>query len=315
MIKESKSTPSIIREIFNEISRGITINLKEGRDFIIQKDINKTLYVNNVQRSLLCNLDIVFKSGENYNGNINFKSCIDSNFKKCVITIYVPEKFNRNNINKSLIHELTHLYELYQIKDIFDHSSWTKSINLYKFDRLELNKFSILMYFRDIYYASLPHEIRATISSLEIYLISFESKDPMFLRSELEKTNEWKRYESMVNFDPDSLSSDMIMEYGLKNTLYILNLFNRINNISYNLESISDVLKYFKGWKKYLNHVSLKIKIKIDKKIKEIVESKEDSLYIHEDKEIMNYEDYLKIGLREKNLEDLIDFNVNSFIL
>ena len=54
---------------------------------------------------------------------------------------------------------------------------------------------------------------------------------------------------------------------------------------------------------------------KIDKKIKEIVESKEDNLYIHEDKEIMNYEDYLKIGLREKNLEDLIDFNVNSFIL
>lgn len=57
MIKESKSTPSIIREVFNGISRGITINLKEGSDFIIQKDINKTLYVNNVQRSLLCNLD------------------------------------------------------------------------------------------------------------------------------------------------------------------------------------------------------------------------------------------------------------------
>lgn len=171
------------------------------------------------------------------------------------------------------------------------------------------------MYFRDIYYASLPHEIRATISSLEIYLISFESKDPMFLRNELEKTNEWKRYESMVNFDPDSLSSDMIMEYGLKNTLYILNLFNRINKInSKNLESISDVLKYFKVWKKYLTHISSNIKIKIDKKIKEISESKEDNLYIHEDKEIMNYEDYLKIGLREKNLEDLIDFDINSFV-
>ena len=57
MIKESKSTPSIIREVCNGISRGITITLKEGSDFIIQKDINKTLYVNNVQRSLLCNLD------------------------------------------------------------------------------------------------------------------------------------------------------------------------------------------------------------------------------------------------------------------
>ena len=40
-------------------------------------------------------------------------------------------------------------------------------------------------YFRDIYYISLPHEVRATISSIEIFLISLFTNDISILRSKL----------------------------------------------------------------------------------------------------------------------------------
>jgi hypothetical protein len=52
-------------------------------------------------------------------------------------------------------------------------------------------------YFRDIFYISLPHEVRATISSIEIFLISLFTKDIEWL----DKKN---------NFDPDKSNLEFI---------------------------------------------------------------------------------------------------------
>ena len=55
----------------------------------------------------------------------------------------VREIINDNHVNiNNIIYgfksdtELTHLYELYQIRDTFDKSSWVKSRSLNTFDRL-----------------------------------------------------------------------------------------------------------------------------------------------------------------------------------
>jgi hypothetical protein len=172
-------------------------------------------------------------------------------------------------------------------------------------------------YFRDIFYISLPHEVRATISSIEIFLISLFTKDTDILKNELKKTTEWDRYESIRNFDPDELLTNLITDYSSNNVIRMLNIFNKINNINFTLKEESDILRYFKGWKKYLNRVSEKMYSKIEKKIIEISnkESNNHDIYeTHEDKNILSYDDHRKRNLREKNLSELLSFNINDFL-
>jgi hypothetical protein len=164
---------------------------------------------------------------------------------------------------------------------------------------------------------SLPHEVRATISSIEIFLISLFTKDIEILRDELKKTTEWNRYESIRNFDGDKLSQNLINDYNSDNVIRMLNIFNKINNINFILKKESDINKYFKGWEKYLNRVSEKIHSKIEKKIIEISnkEPNDNEIYEeHEDKNILSYDEHRKKNLREKNLSDLLFFNINDFL-
>jgi hypothetical protein len=159
--------------------------------------------------------------------------------------------------------------------------------------------------------------IRATISSIEIFLISLFTKDPDILRNELKKTTEWNRYESIRDFDPEQLSNHLINDYKPNNVIRMLNIFNKINNINFILKNESDILRYFKGWKKYLNRVSEKMYSKIEKKIIEI-SNKEPyggEIYeTHEDKNILSYEDHRKKNRRERNLSYLLSINVNDFL-
>ena len=324
MINESRSTPSIIRVIFNEIKKDLDSILDSNKSNLISININKNEPVNNKIVSLKSNqkIDIKFDTiNDKYNGNINFLSCIKSNFENCIISLSIPNSPEKSRVYKSLIHELTHLYELYQVKDIFYSTSWIKSKRLSDFDTSDFNTSdfndkSLIRYFRDIYYVSLPNEVRATISSIEIFLICLITKDPNTLKSELEKTTEWNRYESIRDFNPTEYSSDLIMEYGSKNTIEIINNFNKINNINYTIKTISDIIKYFNGWKKYLNDVAIKMNKKINKKIIEISnrENKDEDSYLHEDKDIIiSYKSYLKENRRENNLHDLTFPNINDY--
>jgi hypothetical protein len=70
-----------------------------------------------------------------------------------------------------------------------------------KFDNLELNKYSLVRYFRDVFYASLPHEIRSNLSSLEVFILSLETKDKVSIEKELKNTSEWSRYEALNSFN------------------------------------------------------------------------------------------------------------------
>lgn len=319
MINESRGTPSLIREVFNEIKKDLDGLLKSNISNSISIVINKNLLVNNEQVELKSNLKIVIDFDPmsiGYNGNINFLSCIKSDFKECIISLSIPNDPDNKKVYKSLIHELTHLYELYQIKDIFYSTSWQKSISLSDFDKTSIKPY--LEYFRDIFYISLPHEVRATISSIEIFLISLFTKDVNILKTELEKTTEWNRYESIRDFDPYKISSNLIADYKSNNVIRMLNVFNKINNINFQLKVESDIFRYFKGWKKYLKRVSKKMYSKIEKKIIEISNNRETydgEIYeTHIDKMILSYEDYRKNGRREKNLADILFPDINDFL-
>jgi hypothetical protein len=321
MLNESKGTPDIVREIIIENSNNI--------NSIISKKVNQTLKIN-INRevkqekrivSLNCNLSINFhfKNIKNYNGSINFKECIDSLFSNCEINLYIPNmNISKLKVYKSLSHELTHLYELYQIKDLFNRSSWIKSLNLNNFDKLNLN-IGLIQYFRDIFYASLPHEIRANLSSLEVFLIGLMSNDESYLRSELEKTTEWSRYKAISDFNPDLFLKDLIMKYNLNFVLRAFNLFNKVLDIkSKKINNYDDLNKYFKNWKRYFSDISKKYKHKIDSKIKEIVNKDTNNdkygIEIYEDK-ILKYNDYLnnKQNNREIKLDELLKIDYKDY--
>jgi len=194
-VNESRGTPSIIKEIFNDIKIELDDILKSNISNSISIDIDKNLLINNKQLNLKSSLKIlfVFKNTTQYNGNINFLTC----------------------------------------------------------------------------------------------------------------------------FDPDELSTNLINDYSSNNVIRMLNIFNKINNINFILKKESDIIKYFKGWKKYLNRVSEKMYSKIEKKIIEISNKNpnNDEIYeTYEDKNILSYDEHRKKNLREKNLSELLSFNINDFI-
>ena len=322
-INESKGTPDIVREIINENSDTINDILVNKIDKILNIKINKSVIINgkNKPKTLTCNLNIsfIFKNVFNYNGNINFNNCIKSNFENCLITLILPNQNIKNiNVYKSLSHELTHLYELYQIKDVFNTSSWMKSLYLVHFDELKLNQ-NLITYFRDLFYASLPHEIRANLSSIEVFLLDLDTKDKKILKSELIKTTEWDKYNAINSFNPTKYTNDLVLNYGLNFSIRVFNLFNKVTkNKSKPIKSEEDLLSYFNKWKKYFIDISKDYKYRIDSKLDEISNrTNNNNLYIIEkhDDVILSYSDYLNDISENRDilLDELLKIDFNNY--
>jgi hypothetical protein len=304
MINESKGTPDIIKDIVNENSATINKIIENGINDNISINIDKSINLGHKIVSLKCYLNIYFHFNKYYNGNIKFEKCIESNFKDCEINIFIPKNFEKIRVYKSIVHELTHLYELYQIKDIFDKTSWIKSRNLNIYDTVSNSK-GLIRYFRDIFYSSLSHEIRSNLSSLHIILIGLKSKDESYLRSMIEKTSEWSRYKAISEFNPKGYLTDLINNYDLEFVINSFNLFNNVLEIKFKtIESKEDLLKYFNNWKKYFIEISNKYEYKINKKISDVIESDSDEYgtEIYEDK-ILKYCDYLNDNQHNRDLK------------
>lgn len=316
MINESKGTPDIVKEIINENSKSINSIILNKVNKSLSLEINKRF--NKKSLNCILNINFFFKDVENYNGNIKFQKCIDSEFKDCEINISIPKNdIKKLNVYKSLSHELTHLYELYQIKDIFDKTSWRKSINLNIYDD-EMKSSGLIKYFRDIFYASLQHEIRSNLSSLGIFLIGLRSKDEKYLRDELKKTTEWSRYKAISEFNPKNYLIDLLNRYDLDFIINSFNTFNQVLEISANpIVNKEQLLRYFNNWKRYFSHISKKYKSKIDSKIKDVIENDENEYgtEIYEDK-ILKYSDYLQDDIsnsREVKLDELLKIDYLSY--
>jgi hypothetical protein len=300
MINESKGTPNILREIINDNHEEMNKYISSGKTTAFFLEMDKNTYIEQTKnkRKFKCKLHIFFNFTDDiyYNGNINFEQCIDSKFEDCEINITIPKKdTNKLKVYKSLLHELTHLYELYQIKDFFEKSSWIKSRNLNTFDIIGkgINN-GLIRYFRDIYYSALTHEIRANISSLEVFLFGLQSKDEEYIRRELISTSEYNRYHNISSFDPEIYINDLMNKYGLSFIIRSFNLFNKILNINININNKDDLNRYFKKWKKYFTKISKEYKSKIDSMIKDLLKDDTDSRYVLEqhDDRIFKYSDY-----------------------
>lgn len=300
---EKKGTPDIVDDTISNID--------------IRNYIKTGLKININDVKLKADIIILFKSGTNYYGNVNYKEILDSNFEKCSIDINYPNEYNISNIIKTLTHELTHIYELYQIKDIFHKTKWgwTESlIKTKKQDEISNN----IRYFRDILYLSLPHEINARVSSLFRYLY-MECKDGYSkeqIIDVLKKTNEWQNYLNINDFSVIELIN------GLKITFkddydFLFFIFNELNSnsgINFKINNINDLNIYLDRFNKMVKKQNKKYYKKMIKVVDRIYnELNTDIEYrTYEILGSVNLDEYIKEDLRNERityLEEMIYFN------
>ena len=204
MLLESKGTPDILLNIITKYDSEIIYSSKNLTTLLI--DINEV--------DLVASLTINFKKNDsknNFSGDLNFDDCINSNFKNCIINLNVSY-FNKSLIIKSLMHELTHLYELYKIKDIYTKSKWNRMKVLYD-TRKQINNNS-LFYFIDIFYLSLSFEVNARVSSVYTYLSDKKIKDIDILKKFLVETIEWQNMLNLKNFEYKQLYTYLWVRQG-----------------------------------------------------------------------------------------------------
>ena len=129
----------------------------------------------------------------------------------------------------------------------------------------------------------------------------------------LEKTSEWSRYRSISEFNPEQYLFDLLNNYDLDFILNSFNLFNKVLEIKYKpIQNKENLIKYFNNWKRYFIDISNKYEFKINKKIKEVIESEDDEYgtEIYEDK-ILKYSDYLNDTQHNRDLKISKLLNIN----
>lgn len=284
LLLEKMGTPDIILSIVNKYEEKILECIKNY----------KSINININEIDLKSNLIINFKQNDEFGGNINFKECIDSNFQNCIINIFYPSFVDLSKIIKFLSHELTHLYELYQIKNIFYDSKWLRSKAL--LDTKYMNIFYTFHYFRDIFYLSLPHEINARLSSLYKYLLDSKLKDKNDLMKILKKTTEWQNFLNLKNFDNKKCYEDLIIDYNSdKKLLYeLFNIFNINMKIKTTVNSDTDVFNYLKNSKKYFKKVASRYKKKMLKILNRSIEDNLNENFLIEIWSIKKYSNHIE---------------------
>lgn len=224
--------------------------------------------INIKEISLIKEINIVISHiKENY--HTKFRATTLDPFNGLSIEFDIPDisKINWNYLHEIILHELTHLYEFYNILlnnrklPIYD------KIKKGLINTINQDNIDIFSYFRNIIYLSLDNELNARVSQTYIYLKNLKTNDKDILEKSLEKSNAWRKMEKIISFNPKNYTNDLIKSIGETFTLILINEFNRelINNgFNYNTDLLTnkeDILNYFKIWNKKLKYKMVKEKL------------------------------------------------------
>ena len=308
MILEKRGTPDILKEIIKENYYNIQAILNSNNNGNLKLDIDKSAQLETKIVYLKCNLTINFelKIGNNYTGNINYLSIIENNFNSCIIDVFLPINPTLKQTLSALSHELLHLYELYQIKDIFEKTRWNDTTIISDIEKMNIMSYSTIRYFKDLFYLSLPYEIRARITSLHFHLLSLRSNNEDILLKELKDTKEWKYFKMLENFDIDKYYNLLLKEMDIDSAINIFNFFNEKLKINFKIDTKDDLLNYFNSSKKYFNKIANYYKKKINKIIKDL--TNETFEYIHHDRHLLSFEELMELKITEKEKD--IDYKL-----
>jgi hypothetical protein len=305
MILEKRGTPDILKEIIKENYNNIQTILSNNKNYSLLLNIDKSAQLENKIVYLKCNLTINFnfETRYKYTGDINYLSIIESDFKNCIINIFLPINSRIEETLSALSHELLHLYELYQIKNIFNKTKWQDIQILDNIEKMEIYNYNSIKYFKNLFYLSLPHEIRARVTSLHFHLLSLRSNNEDILLKELEDTKEWKYFKMLENFDIDKYYYLLLKEMDVDSAINIFNFLNEKIKINFKIDTENDILNYLSRSKKYFNKISHLYKKKVNRIIKDLTNQTFE--YIHHDRYILSFEELIeaKIVSRQKDID------------
>jgi len=303
-IFEKMGTPNIIKYIIDDNIKNIITSINNSS--ILKISINN--------RKLKADIYINFLLSSNYKGSIDYNNCISSDFKNCNIKVNYINNYDLSNVLKTLTHELTHIYELYNVKDIIKTTKWKwqDALNNTK----KQDNYGLIKYLRDVVYLSLPQELNARVSSIYFFLSyqcnSSMSKQDMIII--LKKSNEWMNYLNLIDFSPNDLFKGFLSYYG--DDIYVLYyMLNELNyNIGFNItiENDTDLKNYLDKLDKRFKKSAKTYKVKLFKVLNRIYTevNKVTENIQYDEPDDVSYEKYLKLCLNEnkdKKRNDRID--------
>jgi hypothetical protein len=211
---------------------------------------------------------------ENYNSRFYSKTGSLSDIEMIFDIPYQPDPYYLHEI---ILHELTHLWEFYNIKIVNDrlpmYSNIAKSLRL----TLSQDDYNILSEFRYLIYLTLDNELNARVSQVYQYLIQSKIRDKDILRSRIENSSSWKKMEIISNFNSkeyyeallESIGGDLsIILINDMNDELIKNGFNK--SFIRKINSLDELKFYLNSWSKLFKYKMIKHKKKLLRIIEEV---------------------------------------------
>ena len=227
-LNEGKGISNFIKKLSTIIVGNI---FKDIKVFDIEIDISElklinkiSIEVNNITRDYNSAFFVKKNTDDDILNNLSIK--FDLPFIEDVDHYYLIE---------IVTHELTHLYEFYNIVKNNKKLPLYNNIKKSLIQTIKQDNFDIFSYFRNIVYLTLDNELNARVSQT-YQLLKFKNiKDKIQLFNILKTTHIWKKYKEIDNFNPKSYTSDLIEILGVNLTCILINDFNNElkNNLTY----------------------------------------------------------------------------------
>ena len=156
-----------------------------------------------------------------------------------------------------ITHELTHLYEFYNIVKNNKKLPLYNNIKKSLIQTINQDTFDIFSYFRNIVYLTLDNELNARVAQTYQLLKFKKIKDKNQLFNILKTTHIWKKYKEIENFNSKSYTSDLLEILGIDLTCILINEFNtelKANFINFSfitkVNTEKEIFTYFNSWNK-----------------------------------------------------------------
>lgn len=270
-LNEGKGISNFIKKLSTIIVGNI---FKDIKVFDIEIDISElklinkiSIEVNNITRDYNSAFFVKKNTDDDILNNLSIK--FDLPFIEDVDHYYLIE---------IVTHELTHLYEFYNIVKNNKKLPLYNNIKKSLIQTIKQDNFDIFSYFRNIVYLTLDNELNARVSQT-YQLLKFKNiKDKIQLFNILKTTHIWKKYKEIDNFNPKSYTSDLIEILGVNLTCILINDFNNelknnFINFSFitNVSNENEIIEYFNNWNKRFKYKLKKHILKLNKVIDEVI--------------------------------------------
>lgn len=211
-INESRGISNFIKKISTIITGGI---YKKYEDLSNNIDSGFTLVLdlNYEEIKMIKKLTVIIKNNKrNYDSKFFSKNELNKEFDDIFLEFDLPLKQDLDPfyLHELVIHEMTHLYEYYNIVKNKKAFPLYDKIKKSLIRTLKQDEFDVFSYFRNLVYLTLDNELNARVAQT-YQLLKFQnikSKDLLF--NNLKTTHIWKKYKEIDNFNPKKYTSDLI---------------------------------------------------------------------------------------------------------